>query len=302
MNPSAITTTQAVDAVFLYIFGIAVLMLAGITAAIIYFTVKYNRRRQPQPQPSPRYNILLETVWTVVPTLIVLTMFWYGWAGYTTLRNVPPGALEVKVTGRMWTWAFEYPNGKTSGKLVVPVGRAIRLDITSADVLHSFYVPAFRIKMDAVPGMQTHAWFRAPAAGSYDAFCAEYCGVSHSAMITTVEALPEEEFDRWYAAVEEEEKAEGAAVLQKYGCTGCHSLDGSPSVGPTFQGLFGRQTTVVTAGKERTITADEAYIERSILEPQADLVKGFPPVMPAFAGQVSEHEIEEIIEFLQGLR
>jgi cytochrome c oxidase subunit 2 len=303
VNPSAIApTTQAVDAVFLYIFGIAAFMLAGITAAIVFFVLRYNRRRSPAPLPSPYYNYWLEATWTVLPTLIVLTMFWYGWAGYTTLRDVPADALEVKVVGRQWSWSFEYENGKSSPKLVVPAGRAIRLEITSLDVLHSFYVPAFRIKMDAVPGMTTHAWFRAPAPGVYDAFCAEYCGVGHSAMLTTVEALPEVEFERWYAAREEEKEEEGAALLAKHGCTGCHSLDGSQSVGPTFQGLFGRQTTVVTDGKERTIPADADYLRRSILEPQADLVQGFPPVMPAFAGKISDAEIEEIVEYLEGLK
>jgi cytochrome c oxidase subunit 2 len=303
VNPADIApTTQAVDAVFLYIFGIAAVMLIGITAAIVLFVVKYNRRRNPAPLPSPYYNYWLETAWTVLPTLIVLSMFWYGWQGYTTLRNVPAGAMTVNVVGRQWKWSFEYANGKTSDRLVVPAGRAIRLEINSVDVLHSFYVPAFRIKMDAVPGMTTHAWFRAPAPGSFDAFCAEYCGVGHSAMITTVEALPEEEFERWYATTEEEEKAEGEAILQKFGCIGCHSLDGSKGVGPTFRGLFGRQTTVVTAGKERTITVDADYIRRSILEPQADLVQGFPPVMPAFAGQIGEEELAEIVEYLEGLK
>jgi cytochrome c oxidase subunit 2 len=300
VNPSAITTTEAVDKVFLFIFGISALLLVGIVATIIFFLVKYNRRRSPAPQPSPNYNIPLETAWTILPTVIVLAMFWYGWAGYTTLRDVPEDAMEVKVVGRQWSWSFTYPNGKVADKLVVPVGRAVKLNITSEDVLHSFYVPAFRVKKDAVPGMTTRIWFRAPAAGSYDAFCAEYCGVAHSAMITSVEAMPEEEFDRWYKKPPEGERSEAGAVLRKYGCTGCHSLDGSKMVGPTFKGLFGRQVTVATDGRERTVTADEEYIKRSILEPQADVVKGYPPVMPTFEGKIADREIEEIVEFLRG--
>jgi cytochrome c oxidase subunit 2 len=300
VNPSAISTTEAVDAVFFYIFGISIAMLIGVTVVMLWFLVKYNRKRHPQPKPSPRYNIFLEAAWTIIPTIIVLSMFWYGWQGYTTLTNVPEDALEVQVTARQWSWTFTYPNGKTDNRLVVPAGRAVRVEITSEDVLHSFYVPAFRVKRDAVPGMITRAWFQAPEPGSYDLFCAEYCGVAHSDMITTVEVLPEQEFEEWYLREPEEEITEGEKLLAQYGCTGCHSLDGSKSVGPTFQGLFGRETTVVTDGKERTVTADAEYIEKSILQPQADLVKGYPPVMPSFEGQIPRNDLEEIIEYFRG--
>jgi cytochrome c oxidase subunit 2 len=300
VNPSAVTTTETVDAVFLLIFGISALMLVGITATIIFFLVKYNRRRNPSPLPSPNYNIPLETAWTILPTIIVLAMFWYGWSGYTTLRNVPADALPVKVVGRQWSWSFEYANGRTSDRLFVPAGRPVRLELTSADVLHNFYMPAFRVKVDAVPGMTTHLWFLAQEPGSYDAFCAEYCGVAHSAMITTVEAMTEHEFEEWYRGeTAEEEAAEGERLLEKYGCLGCHSLDGSRSVGPTFLGLYGRQTTVVTDGRERTLTVDDGYIEKSIRQPQADLVEGYPPVMPTYEGKIPEHDLEEIIEYFR---
>lgn len=299
MNPSLVTTTETVDSVFLLIFGISALMLVGITATIIFFVVKYSRRKNPSPLPSPNYNIPLEATWTILPTIIVLAMFWYGWSGYTTLRNVPADALPVKVVGRMWSWSFEYPNGRTSDRLFVPAGRPVRLELTSADVLHNFYIPAFRVKMDAVPGMTTHLWFLAPAPGSFDAFCAEFCGVGHSGMITKVEALPSGEFERWYAEAVVV-VAEGRGLLEKYGCLGCHSLDGSPAVGPTFRGLSGRQVTVITDGREHTLTADADYIRRSIREPQADLVKGFPPVMPKLP--LPEEEVEAIVDFIEELR
>jgi cytochrome c oxidase subunit 2 len=301
VNPSSISpTTQAVDSVFLYIFGISIFMLVGITAIMIYFVVKYDRKKYPKALPSPSYNIPLETAWTVIPTIIVLTMFWYGWQGYTTLANVPKDALLVKVTGRQWTWSFEYPNGKISDKLYVPVGRPIKLDMTSKDVIHSFYVPAFRIKKDVVPGMTTHEWFRAPTEGSYDAFCAEYCGVGHSQMITTVEAMSVDKFQEWYQ--QKEARAEvprGEQLLTQYGCIGCHSLDGSKKVGPTLKGIFGRQVTVTTNGKEHVLTADAEYIKRSILNPNFDVVKGFQPIMPSFKGKMPEHDLEEIVEYLQ---
>ena len=295
MNP--LTTEQAVDSVFFYIFGIAIIMLVGITVTMLIFIVRYRKSKHPHPEASPHSSFWLEATWTVLPTLIVLTMFWYGWEGYTTLTNVPPDAMKVEVIGRQWSWEFRYPNGRSSEKLMVPVDKAIVLDITSEDVIHSFYVPAFRVKKDAVPGMHTHLWFRAPAAGSYDAFCAEYCGVGHAAMITTVEALPEHQFQEWYQGeTAQEESGEGQKLLSKYGCLGCHSTDGSAKVGPTFKGLFGRQVTVVTDGKEHTLTVDEAYIRRSIENPNADIVKGFPAVMPSFKDKIPDHDLQEIIE------
>ncbi|AMV73319.1 cytochrome c oxidase subunit II [Desulfuromonas carbonis] len=301
MNPSTLTTTGAVDPVFFYIFGISAVMLIGITIVMLVFIVRYRRSVHPHPEATPTHNYWLESVWTILPTLIVISMFWYGWEGYTTLSNVPKDAFKVEVIGRKWAWEFRYPNGRSSEKLVVPVGRAIALDMTSEDVLHSFYLPAFRVKRDTVPGMTTHLWFRAPVAGSYDAFCAEYCGTGHSAMITTVEALPEHQFEEWYASESpREENAEGRQLLASNGCTGCHSLDGKVMVGPTFKDLFGRQVTVVTDGKERTLSVDEDYLRRAILEPNADLVKGYPAAMPSYQGRLSDHDLETIINYFKG--
>jgi cytochrome c oxidase subunit 2 len=300
VTSSLLSTTKTVDAVFFYIFGICIVMLLGITATMIFFVLKYNRKKCPEPTPSPSYNIWLEATWTIIPTLIVISIFYYGWQGYTTLRNVPKQAMVVKVLARQWSWAFTYPNGKTSDKLYVPVDKPVRLEITSADVIHSLYIPAFRIKRDAVPGMTTHEWFRAPATGSYDIFCAEYCGVGHSKMTSKVEAMPVSEFQSWYQQKEAPTAAaRGKALLARYGCTGCHSLDGTKGVGPTLKGIFGRTVTVMTDGRERTLTVDEDYIKRSILEPKADVVTGFSPVMPSFKGRISDHDLEEIVEFLK---
>jgi cytochrome c oxidase subunit 2 len=303
VNPALISTTETVDRVFFYIFGISIVLLLAITVIMLWFVVKYHRTRQPQSQASPRSNLWLETAWTIIPTLIVLSMFWYGWQGYTSLRNVPEGAMDVKVSGRKWSWSFTYPNGRTSSTLMVPVGQAIRLDITSEDVLHSFYIPAFRIKRDAVPGMHTYEWFVANEPGSYDVFCAEYCGVAHSSMITTIEALPGHDFLDWYQQEREHEaeEEEGRELLETHGCTGCHSLDGTKMVGPTLLGIFGRQVTVTTDGAERQLTIDREYLTRAIVEPQADLTQGYPPVMPPFAW-LSAEELEEIIEYMEELR
>ncbi|PLX86765.1 MAG: cytochrome c oxidase subunit II [Desulfuromonas sp.] len=301
MNPQLATTTETVDFVFLVIFGISAVMLLGITATMIYFLFRYNHKRHPRPTSQVASNLLLETVWTIIPTVLVMAMFYYGWAGYLALRNVPEGAMEVTVTGRMWSWLFEYDNGKTSDRLYVPAGAPVKVQIRSVDVLHSFFIPAFRVKRDAVPGMDTYVWFTASKPGSYDIFCAEYCGVAHADMITTVEALPPEEFAAWYEGEKSAaEETPGAGLLAEHGCTGCHSLDGSPGAGPTLQGIGGRQAIVVTGGRERTLSADADYLRRSIENPGADVVKGYPAIMPAYTGQIPEEDLEQIIAYMLG--
>jgi len=301
VNPPLLSTTDTVDPIFYYILGVSAFFLVAIAVVMIVFVVKYHRRRHPYPTSQVSQNLALEITWTVIPTLIALSMFYYGWAGYLTLQRAPEGAMEVTVTGRMWSWQFEYANGRLADKLYVPAGRPVKVDIRSADVLHSFYIPAFRVKKDAVPGMTTHVWFTANETGSYDIFCAEYCGVAHSAMITTVEALPPEEFAAWYE--QEESAGEGeelTALLSRYGCLGCHSMDGSPSVGPTLQGIFGRSVTVEAGGQQRTMTADRDYLRRAILEPQAEVVTGFPPAMPSFAGQIPQDDLEALLDGFTG--
>lgn len=297
------TTTEAIDPVFMFIFGACLVLLIGITAAVLYFVVRYHRSRAPQATSDAEGNLWLEIVWTVLPTLLVLGMFYYGWSGYLSLRNVPEGAMEVTATARMWSWSFSYPNGATSPKLYVPVGKPVRVNLVSQDVIHGFFLPAFRVKRDVVPGMKNHAWFMAPKAGSYDLFCSQYCGTRHSAMITTVEALPEADFAVWLqrgAAGGAAAKIDGRKLVEEKGCLGCHSLDGSPGVGPSFKGIMGRSEVVVTNGAERAIIVDEAYLKHSVLEPGEDLVKGFPPIMPPFP--LKEEEIAALVQYLKELK
>ncbi|HXE96913.1 MAG TPA: cytochrome c oxidase subunit II [Dongiaceae bacterium] len=305
MNPVHLqTTTEAIDPVFMFIFGACLVLLIGITAAMITFVIRYHRSRAPEPTSQVESNLWLEIVWSAFPTLLVMAMFWYGWAGYRALRDVPKGAMEVTATARTWSWEFRYDNGKTSPRLYVPAGKPVRVELVSKDVIHGFFLPAFRVKRDVVPGMSNYAWFVATKPGSYDLFCSQYCGTGHSAMITTVEALPEAEFAAWLsqgtgggAAV----KIDGGKLAREKGCLGCHSLDGSPGVGPSFKGLMGRSVVVITSGGERTITVDDAYLRRSIREPQADLVKGFQPIMPTF-NDLKEEEIEALVEFMETVK
>jgi len=295
-----ITTTEAIDPVFTFIFGACLVLLVGITVVMAVFVIRYHRSRAPEPTSQVAGNIWLEIIWVTLPSLLVLAMFYYGWAGYLALRNVPEGAMEVTATARMWSWTFTYSNGRTSPKLYVPVGKPIKVQLVSEDVLHGFYLPAFRVKRDVVPGMKNYTWFVASKPGSYDLFCSSYCGTGHSTMITTVEALPEAEFAEWLKIGAAEEKHPGQKLLEEHGCLGCHSLDGSPRIGPTLKGIWGRNVTVLTNGAERTIIVDEAYLRRSTLEPNADVVKGFPAVMPAVA--LKDDEVKVLVEYLKGVK
>jgi cytochrome c oxidase subunit 2 len=297
----------SVDDIFFFIVGICVTLLTGVTGVMLYFVVRYSRKRNPDPE-DVKDNLLLEIIWTVIPTLLVLVMFWVGWKGFQYMRTAPPDAMLVKVTGRMWTWSFEYENGKQSTILNVPVRRPVKLAITSADVLHSLFIPAYRIKEDAVPGRETRLWFLPDEVGSYDLFCTEYCGVGHSTMITKVAVMTQKDFDAWYKSeapalpAGAKKLIDGAALIKEKGCAACHSLDGTAKVGPTLKGVYGRKETVVTEGKEREITADETYLRRSLLEPQADVVKGFPPIMPSQKGALKDTEIDAIILYLKDLQ
>ena len=306
MNPALLSTTDAVDPVFKFIFGVCVLLLGGITATMLCFVIRYRRSRAPQPTSQVDNNLWLEAIWVVLPSVLVMAMFYYGWAGYLTLRTVPKNALPVTATARMWNWNFTYANGRKSSKLFVPVGRPVVVDLVSADILHGFFLPAFRVKRDVVPGMKNNAWFVAEKAGSYDLFCSQYCGKGHSAMITTVEALPEAEFAAWLEQKGGQDgvgeaKPDGARLAKAKSCLACHSLDGSRGVGPSFKGLYGKQLTVLQDGKPVVITADETYLRESIRSPNAKIVDGFQPVMPVFS-DLTDAEVEALVEFIEGVK
>ncbi|MCP4291473.1 MAG: cytochrome c oxidase subunit II [bacterium] len=288
-----------VDQAFWFILGSSVILLLGITAVLIYFIMKYSRANNPKPaqiEGSKR----LELLWTILPTILVMVMFYYGWAGFKVMRDIPEDAMEVVVNARMWSWSFEYPNGVQSSELYVPTGKPISLKLRSSDVIHSFFVPDFRLKEDCMPGRENKAWFETVRDGEFTIFCAEYCGEQHSQMLSKVVSVPPVEFDDWL------KKNTGPISPEKLlsikGCVACHTSDGTPLVGPSYKGLLGRTETVLTDGELREIVVDEEYIRKSILDPNADLVEGFSALMPPMKGQITDEEINTLIEYFKTLK
>jgi cytochrome c oxidase subunit 2 len=211
----------------------------------------------------------------------------------------------------MWQFTFEYPNGKVTDTLYVPKDQAVKLDLVALDVIHSLYIPAFRVKMDMVPGRDLNMWFKAQVEGEYDLYCAEYCGLNHSYMVSTVKVLSNEAFDKWYTDTtqiassnqEVDARSAGGSLAKRLGCVACHSTDGVNLVGPTFKGLHGSQKTIAGKGGETTITVDDAYLIESILDPNAKIVKGFNAgLMLSYKDQLKDGEIEQLVEYLKSLK
>lgn len=296
-------TQNKVDSAFLFIHGICVALLALVTVLMIYFVIKYSRKKNPTPVDISG-NLWLEITWTIVPVILVTLMFLYGLAGFRVLREVPANAMLVKASARMWQWSFQYENGKRSEILYVPSGRPVKLAITSEDVIHSLFIPAFRVKEDAVPGRETYLWFQGDDEGSYDLFCAEYCGLQHSAMLTKVVVMPADKFARWYfpdgAAPASPENSPGYDLFITKGCSTCHSESGLTDVtSPALKKLFGSKITTVRNGAEVELVVDEDYLRRAIVEPNVEIRKGFLAVMPSYKDALTEEELQAIIDYLK---
>ena len=301
---------HGVDTAFIIILSMVFFFLIGLTIVLLYFIYRYNEKRNPVATQIDGNNTL-EIIWTVIPLILVLGMFYFGWTGWKPLYAEPPDdSMKVRVIARMWRWDFEYEDGRIIDTLYVPQGRPVSLDLESMDVIHSFYIPAFRLKQDIVPGRTIVRWFVGNSPGDYDLFCAEYCGLNHSYMYTSVKVLPADQFDTWYAdtsavapVVAATPALEGKQLVQRYGCNACHSADGSRIIGPSYKGIFGEESVVITSGQERTIVIDEEYIRKSIYEPNADIVKGYNQgLMQTYTRQITEDEIEKIIEYIRTLK
>jgi cytochrome c oxidase subunit 2 len=298
---TASTLAAEVDAIYFFGLGVAALFSLIIAAAILYLAVRY-RRRSPDEVGRPEKEALwLEIGWSVVPLLILLFMFGWGVKVFIALTRPPAGAVEYYVTGKQWMWKFQHPNGRREiNHLHVPVGQPTKLIMTSEDVIHSFYVPAFRAKMDVVPGRYTTFWFEATTPGTYELFCAEYCGVEHSRMGGMLHALDPHEYEAWLAGGGEVASAAGLSGPELFAakaCDTCHRPD-SNLQGPYLAGLFGGEVELADGSR---VTVDEGYVRESILDPTAKLVEGYTPLMPTYAGQLTEEEIVQLIVYIKSL-
>jgi cytochrome c oxidase subunit II len=301
----ASTHAGPVDTLFLFMLALSALIALGVMAFVIFFVVKYRRGRDADRTNPIETHHKLELTWTIVPLLISLGVF--VWAGrlYFQMYDVPADAMEVYVIGKQWMWKFQHPEtGQVEiNTLHVPVNRPVKLTMTSEDVIHSFFVPAFRIKTDALPGRYTTLWFTATEPGSYHLFCAEYCGTDHAGMIGQVIVLPEEEFQAWAGAAPVAGSGTQGAVqageqlFNSSGCIGCHRTDGT-GVGPSLVGIFGAEVQLSTG---ETVVRDEAYLRTSILRPAEQLVQGYQPVMPTYEGQLGEDQLLQLIAYIESL-
>ena len=307
LPPSGSTVSGEVDALFNFMLYVSIFFFVLIMALVIFFAIRYRRKPGEAPRLTPGYhhNTLLEVTWIVIPLIIVGIIFVWGFKGYITQVVVPKDAMEIKVTAQKWFWSFSYPDGaSTVNELVVPAGKPIKLLMSSQDVIHSFYVPDFRVKRDVLPNRYSIAWFEAKQPGQHHLFCAEYCGSQHSKMIGTVRVVGERDFQNWAdsqavvgAGMNPEEL--GAKLYVSKTCVTCHTIDGRASNGPSFLGIYGHEVELKSGER---VTVDENYIRESILNPQAKIVAGFQPIMPTFQGVIKDREIDALIAYIKSLK
>jgi cytochrome c oxidase subunit II len=282
---------------------LALLLLTGfvafaVTVLIVYFSIRYRQGSAADRTHVPVTGRRLEVAWTLVPLLLFIAIFVWAAYDYVNLYRPPLNAMPVFVVAKQWMWKLEHSNGKREiDELHVPLGQSVRLVMTSQDVIHSFFVPAFRIKQDVVPGRYTTIWFTPTQAGEFHLFCAEYCGSQHAGMQGRIVVMHPDEFARWLQSGTSQPGivARGFDLFRRYGCSGCHD-PGSTVHAPDLRGLLGR---TIHLQDGRSLVADEAYIRDSVLLPKKDVVAGYAPIMPSFAGQVSEDELVAIIEYIR---
>lgn len=310
------------DTLYNFLVWLSVFFFVLVIGGMLVYAYKYKDRGQKAKYITGSHA--LEAIFVTIPTVLLLVIFGWGWSVYRDMTQAPSDAMEIRVIGKQWLWQFQYDDGKTMiGDVYVPMNKPVKFVMTSQDVIHSFFVPNFRIKQDVVPGMYTSVWMEARMPGRHKIFCAEYCGTSHSGMLGDVVVLDDQQWADWKAGKKigpvpvagreltqaEIEKAaatttgsladQGKALFESKGCVACHSVDGTAKVGPTLKGLFGHKVELADGS---TATADENYIRESIEKPNAKMVKGFQPVMPTFQGLLQETEMNALIAYIKSLK
>ena len=298
--PQASTLAVRTDHLLYYVLAVSVFLAGLVAFLVVYFAIRYRRRPGHEVATQIEGSNRLEIAWTLAPLVLLLVMYAWGASVYLYAYTPPPDALQVYGVGKQWMWKFQHLSGQQEiNDLHVPVGHAVRVLLTSQDVIHSFYVPAFRVKQDAVPGRYTLVWFEATRPGVYHLFCAEYCGTLHSRMIGSVVAMEPAAFEQWLAGGPTLSPAQrGEKLFQDLGCDTCHRSDAQARC-PDLTGLFGQPVRLQSG---EVVTADEAYIRESILEPGAKVVQGYENIMPTFKGQVTEEGILDLIVYIHALR
>lgn len=294
--PGASTMAGRVDALFWFMLAITVLICVLVFGAMLIFVIAYRRRPGNELAQASGRTTPIEITWTLIPLGLAMIPFTWGALLYLDMARPPADALEIYVVAKQWMWKFEHPEGQSEiDELHVPTGRPIKLTMISQDVIHSFYVPEFRVKADVLPGRYTTTWFQATAPGVYHLFCAEYCGTAHSRMTGQVIAMTPADYEAWLQGGPTVSPAQqGRRLFETLGCVACHET----GIAPNLQGLFG-QTVQLANGQ--TVTADESYIRESILDPSAKVVAGYQPIMPSFAGRVTDEQILQLIAYIKSI-
>ncbi len=297
----ASTIARGVDYLFYFLTGVSGFFAALIFVLIFIFAIKYRRRPSNQRATQIEGSLPLEILWTAIPFAFMMVFFFWAASLYFEHARPPAGAMDIYVVGKQWMWKLQHPEGRREiDELHVPVGRPIRLVMTSEDVIHSFYIPAFRIKQDVLPGRYTTEWFQATKPGKYHLFCAQYCGTNHAEMGGWVYAMEPTDYENWLSGgtTAESMPAAGDKLFQQYGCSTCHRPDQTGRC-PSLEGLFGQPVRLQGGA---TVIADEAYIRESILNPGAKIVLGYQNIMPTFQGQISEEGLLQIIAYVKSLK
>jgi cytochrome c oxidase subunit 2 len=295
----ASTIAPRVDAYFFFLCAISIFFSSLIFVLILTFALKFRRKSDAERPPNIHGSVVMEVMWIGIPLGIVCIMFIWSAALFVTMSRPPANAMEINVVGKQWMWKLQHPDGQREiNELHIPAGQPVKLIMTSQDVIHDFFVPAFRVKMDVLPGRYTTEWFTASRPGEYHIFCSQYCGTNHAQMIGKVVVMEPAKYQSWLsgAIVDQTPAVAGEQLWQKYSCITCHSQQA-----PTMANLYGSQVRVVEDGVLKTVTADENYIRESIVNPSRKIVEGYKPAMPNYEYTLSEEQINELVAYIKSL-